>query len=121
MLSRKLYAAFLTAFLCYFIVPFFFHDYSNSYFYIGLGVSIVTVPILFIIGVLTSVAIEKLSKHQQLLFSYSKHIGVGFICVIIFSIITGWGMDAFLLYTSIMLLYVTIFFVIDHIILYFDS
>ena len=121
MLSRKLYAAFLTAFLCYFIVPFFFHDFSNTYFYIGLGVSIVTVPILFIVGVLSSVAIETLSKRQHSLFSYGKHLGVGIICVIIFSIITGWGMDSLLLYTSIMWLYVTIFFVIDHIIQYFDG
>ena len=65
MLNRKLMAAFITTVICYFIVPFFFDDFYNNYFIIGFAVSFVTVPILFTVGILSSIMIEYFSKKRN--------------------------------------------------------
>ncbi|MEK9197132.1 hypothetical protein [Ureibacillus sp. FSL E2-3493] len=115
MLSRKLLAAFFTTVICYFIVPFFFDDFSNSYFLIGLGVSIIAVPILFTVGIFSSIAIESLSKNEHILFSYIKHLVCGIIFTLIFLLLTG-EISSFLSYIEITIIYVTFFFIIDYII-----
>lgn len=121
MLSRKIFAAILTTIICYFIVPLFFNDYSGSYFLIGFGVSIITVPILFIVGVLLSITIETLNNQQHILMSYFKHLGGGMICVIVFLLITEWKIDVLAVYSGIAITYVTIFFISDYIVKYYEN
>jgi len=112
MVSRKLLAAFFTALLCYFIVPLFFHDFAESYFVIGLGVSIIAVPILFTVGILSSIAIEQLSKKEHALFSLAKHFGCGIIFTVIFLLLTGEIRSVFI-YLSIASVYIIIFYISD--------
>ncbi|TKI66862.1 hypothetical protein FC756_14095 [Lysinibacillus mangiferihumi] len=114
MFNRKLLAAFVTSIICYFIVPFFFNDFTNSYFAIGLGVSIISVPILFTIGILASIVIEFRTKH--ILFSYMKHFGCGLICVCVLLLLTEWNIELFFIYTGMAFVYVTVFFISDHMI-----
>jgi hypothetical protein len=114
MFNRKLLAAFVTTVTCYFIVPFFFNDFTNSYFAIGLGVSIISVPILFTIGILASSVIELRTKH--ILLAYMKHFGCGLICVCVLLLLTDWDIELFFIYTLIAFVYVTVFFISDKLI-----
>ncbi|MBS4221814.1 hypothetical protein [Lederbergia citrea] len=110
MISRKIYAAFLTSVIGFFIVPFFFYEFSGGYdLAAGFAVSLFTVPTLFIGGVLSSIAIEYHNKNQSIWFSYLKHLGCSFLCILLFSILS---LDI-ILTGIIAFLYVTIFFIID--------
>lgn len=120
MLSRKILAAFITSLVCYFIVPLFFNDYQNSYLLIGLGVSIVTVPALFILGIITSLIIEVKNHKRNMISGYFIHL----ICAIVYSIVIfffiqnsqTFDISLILIYLSIATLYVTIFFISDSLI-----
>ncbi|MFJ7666953.1 hypothetical protein ACIQXI_07580 [Lysinibacillus sp. NPDC097195] len=112
MLNRKLLAAFVTAVVCYFIVPIFFNDFTNSYFAIGLGVSIISVPILFTFGILVSMVIELRTKH--IFFAYIEHFACGLICVCVLLLLTEWDIELFFIYTVMALVYVTVFFISDY-------
>ncbi|WP_107839635.1 hypothetical protein [Metasolibacillus meyeri] len=114
MLNRKLAAAFFTAAICYFIVPLFFYDFQNGYFIIGFAVSIVAVPILFVVGILFSILIEMISKNKNILFLYIKHLICGLICVVVLLLLTEW--DMLFVYTLIAFTYVSVFFMNDWII-----
>lgn len=116
MLDRKLFAAFFTSIMGYFIVPIFFHDASDSYFIKGLAVSIVTVPILFIVGVLSSLAIESVSLSKNIGLSYLKHLGCAILCAFIFSLTAMYFLVAALLISFV---YATIFFLIDRLLIRF--
>lgn len=118
MLSRKLFAAFLTSTIGYFIVPVFFNDTSDSYFIIGLAVSIVTVPIIFVVGVLSSLAIETVSISKNIGLSYSIHLGCAIICALIFSL-TATGVLVTAILVSVV--YSTIFFIADRLSQYFEE
>ncbi len=121
MLSRKLFSAVLTTIICYFLVPFFFNEFSSDYFLIGLAVSTITVPILFIVGILSSIAIEASSKQHHFLLSYVKHLGCGIICGLIMLLITEGSMDSIVLYLLIAITYVTVFFANDYTIKYIEN
>lgn len=121
MLSRKLFAAVLTTIICYFLIPFFFNDFSSNYFLIGLAVSTITVPILFVVGILSSIAIEVLSKQQHFLLSYVKHLGCGIICALIVLFIAEGSMDSSFFYLLIAITYVTVFFANDYTIKYVEN
>lgn len=121
MLSRKLFAAVLTTIICYFLIPFFFNDFSSNYFLIGLAVSTITVPILFIVGILSSIAIEILSKQHHFLLSYVKHLGCGIICALIVLFIAEGSMDSSFFYLLIAITYVTVFFANDYTIKYVEN
>ncbi|MDI2588535.1 hypothetical protein OR571_15785 [Psychrobacillus sp. NEAU-3TGS] len=116
MLDRKLFAAFFTSIIGYFIVPVFFRDASNSYFIIGLAVSIVTVPVLFIVGVLSSIAIESFSSSKNIGLSYLKHLGCALVCAFIFSLTV---FDLLVTALLISFAYATIFFIIDRLLIRF--
>ncbi|WP_042476956.1 hypothetical protein [Bacillus ndiopicus] len=116
MLNRKLTAAFFTTVICFFIVPLFFNEYYNSYFIIGLSVSIITVPTLFIIGISFALAIELFSKFNNILILYIKHLICGLLCVVLFLLLTGWDTELLFVYTLIAFTYVSIFFINDWII-----
>lgn len=118
MLSRKLFAACLTSIIGYFIVPVFFNYASDSYFIIGLAVSIVTVPILFIVGVLSSLGIESFSSSKNIGLSYLKHLGCAIICALIFSLTASDVIVAALLVSFV---YATLFFIIDSLSRYFEE
>jgi len=118
MLSRKLFAAFVSSIIGYFIVPVFFKYASDSYFIIGLSVSIVTVPILFVVGVLSSLAIETFSLNKSIGLSYFKHLGCAILCALIFSLRASGVLVAALL---ISFAYTTIFFIIDSLGRYFEE
>ncbi|HWL25621.1 MAG TPA: hypothetical protein VNR38_18045 [Ureibacillus sp.] len=110
MISRKLYAAFLTSVIGFFIAPFFFYEFSNEYsLEAGLAVSIWAVPILFIGGVLSSLAIECRGINQSVWLSYLKHLGCALICSLILSMI----LFEFIMILLIGFIYVTIFFTLD--------
>ncbi|MFY3790681.1 hypothetical protein ACOQFO_03050 [Ureibacillus sp. MALMAid1270] len=117
-ISKKLYAAFLTSVIGFFIAPFLFYEFSGGYSLVaGLAVSIWTVPTLFIGGVLSSIAIEYYGKNQSIWLSYLKHLGCAFICSLLFLILAfdliKTGLIAFI--------YVTIFFIVDLITKYFEA
>lgn len=114
MLNRKLLAAFVTAVVCYFIVPIFFNDFTNSYFAIGLGVSIISVPILFTFGILVSIVIELRTKH--IFVAYIEHFACGLICVCVLLLLTEWDIELFFIYTLMAFVYVTLFFISDNLI-----
>lgn len=59
MLNRKLEAAVLTLPVAYFIVPFFFPDWLQSYFIIGAIVTMYAAPYVFLIGLPVSWWIQK--------------------------------------------------------------
>ncbi|TQR12944.1 hypothetical protein [Psychrobacillus soli] len=118
MVSRKLFAAFLTTIIGYFIVPVFFHDVADSYFIIGLAVSIVTVPILFIVGILSSIAIESWSFSKNIGLSYLTHLGCAILCALIFSLTASGVLIAAILVSFV---YTTIFFTIDRLSKYFEE
>ena len=118
MLSRKLFAACLTSIIGYFIVPVFFNYASDSYFIIGLAVSTVTVPILFVVGVLSSLAIETFSFSKNIGLSYLKHLVCAILCVLIFTLTTSGLLVTALLVSFV---YTTIFFIIDSLSRYFEE
>lgn len=118
MLSRKLFAAFLTSIIGFFIVPVFFNDASESYFIIGLAVSIVTVPILFVVGGLSSIVIESVSLSKNIGLSYLIHLGCALICALLFSL-TAVGVLVTALLVSFV--YATIFFIIDSLSRHFEE
>lgn len=118
MVSRKLFAVFLTTVIGYVIVPLFFHDATDSYFKIGLAVSIVTVPILFVVGVLSSLAIESSRLSKNIGLSYLTHLGCAILCALIFSLTTSGVLVAALLISFV---YTTIFFIIDNLSKYFEE
>ncbi|MCZ8542241.1 MULTISPECIES: hypothetical protein [Psychrobacillus] len=118
MLSRKLFAACLTSIIGYFIVPVFFNYTSDSYFIIGLAVSTITVPILFVVGVLLSLAIESTSLSNNIGLSYLKLLGSAILCALIFSLTTSGGLVTALLVSFV---YTTIFFIIDSLSRYFEK
>lgn len=115
MLNRKLATAFFTTVICYFVVPLFFNDFQNAYFTIGLAVSIVAVPILFVVGVLASIAIEVISKNKNILFLYIKHLICGLICVALLLLLER-DTGSLLIYVLTAFTYVSIFFINDCII-----
>lgn len=118
MISRKIYAAFLTSVIGFFIVPFFFYEISGGYnLASGLAVSIWTVPTLFIGGVLSSIAIEYQDRNQSIWFSYLKHLGCAFLCTLFFKILSF----DIILTGIIAFLYVTIFFITDFKTKYFEA
>ncbi|MFY3790153.1 hypothetical protein ACOQFO_00265 [Ureibacillus sp. MALMAid1270] len=118
MISRKLYAAFLTSVIGFFIIPFFFYEFFGGYSLgTGLVVSIWTVPTLFIGGVLSSIAIEYHGENLSIWLSYLTHLGCAFICSLLFSIL---GFD--LINTALIaFIYVTIFFIADLITKYYEE
>lgn len=118
MLDRKLFAAFFTSVICYFIVPLFFDDASDSYFVIGLSVSIVTVPILFVVGILSSLAFESFNFSKNIVLSYLIHLGCAELCAFVFSL-TATGV----LFIAILIsfVYATIFFIIDNLSRYIEE
>lgn len=59
MLNRKLEAAIFTLLIAYFIVPFFFPDWLQSYFLIGAIVTMYAAPYVFFIGLPVSWWIQK--------------------------------------------------------------
>lgn len=63
MLSRKIETAILTLLVAYFIVPFFFPDWLQSYFLIGAIVTMYAAPYVFFIGLPVSWWIQKRTKH----------------------------------------------------------
>ncbi|EGQ20005.1 hypothetical protein HMPREF9372_3664, partial [Sporosarcina newyorkensis 2681] len=98
-------------------VPVFFTYGPNEYFSVGLAVSMVTVPVLFVVGVLSSLAIESFSKRKQLGMSYLKQLGCAIICAGVFSL------TAFNLFSTALIvafIYVTIFFIIDNVSKYLE-
>ena len=117
MLDRKLFAAFFTSVICYFIVPLFFDDASDSYFVIGFSVSIVTVPILFVVGILSSLAFESFNFSKNIVLSYLIHLGCAVLCAFVFSL-TATGV----LFIAILIsfVYATIFFIIDNLSRYIE-
>lgn len=118
MLDRKIFAAIFTSVICYFIVPLFFDDATDSYFIIGLSVSIVTVPILFVVGILSSIAFESFNFSKNIGLSYLFHLGCAVLCVFFFSL-TASGVLVIALLISFV--YVTIFFIIDNINKYIEE
>lgn len=110
MLSRKLYAAFITSVIGFFIAPLLFEFGTGYNLYIGLAVSLVTVPTLFVGGVISSLAIEHYSRSDALLLSYFKHLVCALICVLLFTIVSG-SLAISALFIGI--IYVTIFFIVD--------
>ncbi|KGR77253.1 hypothetical protein [Ureibacillus manganicus] len=110
MLSRKLYAAFITSVIGFFIAPLLFEFGTGYNLFIGLAVSLVAVPTLFVGGVLSSLAIEHYSKSDALLLSYFKHLVCALICVLLFTIVSG---SLLLSALVIGIVYVTIFFIVD--------
>lgn len=118
MISRKLFAAFLTTLIGYFIVPVFFNFTSDSYFIIGLAVSIVVVPVLFVVGVLSSLAIESFSSSKNIGMSYIKHLGCAIFCALIFSLTASSVLVSALLVSFV---YATTFFIIDNLWRYFEE
>lgn len=118
MISRKLFAAFLTTLIGYFIVPIFFNFTSDSYFIIGLAVSIVAVPVLFVVGVLSSLAIESFSSSKNIGMSYLKHLGCAILCALIFSLTASSVLVSALLVSFV---YATTFFIIDILCRYFEE
>lgn len=116
MLDRKLFAAFLTSIIGYFIAPIFFHNVSDSYFIKGLAVSIVTVPVLFVVGVLSSLAIDLFSSNKNIGLSYLKHLGCALVCAFIFSLT---AFDLLVTALLISFAYATILFIIDRLLIRF--
>ncbi|WP_332651425.1 hypothetical protein [Lysinibacillus sp. 54212] len=110
MLSRKLFAAVLTTLIAFFIVPVFLYEESGTYFLIGLAVSTMAVPVLFFIGILSSIVIESYTGRRHIGWSFGIHLCFGVLCAIIFSL----KMDGLLLTALLIsLVYVTLFFIID--------
>lgn len=118
MLDRKLFAAFFTSVICYFIVPLFFDYSSESYFVIGLSVSIITVPILFVVGILSSLAFDSFNFSKNIGLSYLIHLGCAILCAFVFSL-TATGV----LFIAILIsfVYATIFFIIDNLRRYIEG
>jgi len=118
LLSRKLYAAFITSVIGFFIAPLLL-EYGNGYnLYFGLAVSLVAVPTLFVGGVLSSIAIEHYSKSDALLLSYFKHLVCALICVLLFTIVSG-SLALSALFIGVV--YITIFFIVDLLTKYVDT
>ncbi|CAM5216250.1 putative protein OS=Ureibacillus acetophenoni OX=614649 GN=SAMN05877842_106127 PE=4 SV=1 [Ureibacillus acetophenoni] len=118
MLSRKLYAAFITSVIGFFIAPILFEFGSGYNLYIGLAVSMVTVPTLFVGGVLSSLAIEHYSKSDAVLLSYFKHLVCALICVLLFTIVSSSLIISALV---IGIVYITIFFIVDFLTKYVEA
>ncbi|CAM5216180.1 putative protein OS=Ureibacillus acetophenoni OX=614649 GN=SAMN05877842_106127 PE=4 SV=1 [Ureibacillus acetophenoni] len=117
-LSRKLYAAFITSVIGFFIAPILFEFGSGYNLYIGLAVSMVTVPTLFVGGVLSSLAIEHYSKSDAVLLSYFKHLVCALICVLLFTIVSSSLIISALV---IGIVYITIFFIVDFLTKYVEA
>ncbi|WP_312470934.1 hypothetical protein [Neobacillus sp.] len=73
----------------------------------------VTVPVIFVVGVLTSMAIESLGKSNHVIFSYVKHLMCAILCAILFSFTSS---DLLITAFYVSIVYVTTFFIIDCII-----
>ena len=115
MLNRNLMAAFITTVICYFIVPFFFDDFYNNYFIIGFAVSFVTVPILFTVGILSSIMIEYFSKKRNYFNYFVKHLACGVVIAYIYQSF-AWDLIGFLQTTLIGVIYIIFFGISDYII-----
>lgn len=80
--------------------------------------SIVTVPILFVVGVLSSLAIESFSLNKNIGLSYLKHLGCAILCALIFSLTASGVLVAVLLVSFVC---TTIFFNIDSLSRYIEE
>lgn len=100
-------------------MPVFFNYGPNEYFLVGLGVSSVTVPFIFVGGIISSLLIEHFSKRQQWWLSYLKHIGSSLICIAVFLLYVrvngGLAIDLAEIALIIGIIYTTIFVITDSI------
>ncbi|MFC4355018.1 hypothetical protein ACFO0S_08160 [Chryseomicrobium palamuruense] len=110
MLNRKLEAAVLTLPIGYFIVPFFFPDWLQSYFIIGAIVTMYAAPYLFFMGLPVSWWIQKRTNH--ILIALGLHGMAGAIG----GALAGWIFNEVpnsLLFIVIGLVYSLIYFGVD--------
>lgn len=110
MVSRKLEAAIFTLLIAYFIVPFFFPDWLQSYFLIGAIVTMYAAPYVFLIGLPVSWWIQKRTNHVLLLLLFHGLAGMfggGLAGWIFNEVPTSW------LFISIGLVYSMIYFGVD--------
>jgi len=111
-------AAFITSSFGIFIVSLFSIFGQKEYLLVGFAVSMIMVPVMIIIGVLSSVLIELTSKRKHLGWSYLKHLACGVVCAGIFSLTAP---PLFLPVLIIAFIFVTFFFVIDNTLKHLDD
>ncbi|WP_391205219.1 hypothetical protein [Psychrobacillus sp. L4] len=105
--DRKLLAALLTSIVSFFVLPFVFVQPYDSYFQVGLGVSIVSVPIIFTYGIFTSIWVERIAnrrenKKELVMFALHGAFGLGFIGIPFLILYLFWDTD-FFMYSRIIL------------------
>lgn len=99
--DRKLLAAFLTSLLTFFLWPIILMEPYNAYFEVGLGVSIVAVPIIFTYGIFSSIWAERIANKREKgieLVKFLLHIvfGIGFTGLLFILIYPFWSIDFFI-------------------------
>lgn len=78
--DRKLFAAFLTSVLSYFLLPLVIMQPYDTYFEVAFAVSIVTVPIIFTYGIFTSILADRIARKGEATIEpilFLLHIGFG--------------------------------------------
>lgn len=111
MLTRKLEVAIFTLLIAYFIVPFFFPDWLQSYFLIGAIVTMYAAPYVFLIGLPISWWIQKRTNHMIVSLVWHGMAGA------IGGALAGWifnDVPSSLLFIVIGLVYSLLFFTIDN-------
>ncbi|WP_391118169.1 hypothetical protein [Psychrobacillus sp. L3] len=99
--DRKLLAALLTSIASFFVLPLVFMQPYDSYFQVGLGVSIVSVPIIFTYGIFTSIWAERVANRREkkkeiVTFSLHGAFGIGFIGIPFLFLYPFWDTDFFM-------------------------
>lgn len=96
-------------------------SYNNPLLFHCSAVSTVTVPILFTVGIVCSIAIESFNNSKSIFTHYIIHLTCGIICALVFQFVNvifqspnHWDNEFLLTATLIAVVYITIFVASDY-------